>query len=450
MLVPILTRNAGTRARTPEQQVDLIVRIMDGRHLQDVADRAKAELGARAVQLGPLDLTRNVMRAYVRRVNQAHLTPPPFVDDLREPLAMAMGDHSARTTIDLYAQAGGRPMPTPQATVSSEAMGYRIAAGYAGVLIGYSERSKSIYLELVKPDVLRPEYTSHDPTEPTVIRHLRQMMFRGRWVEVEEVYDLTDLDSPSYVVYASGEDVTEEIHGQTFVGDDYWWRYEDGTPYHRIVVTGDTRHPYATNELVEATLSTCVLWTHWHAGIRDAGHPQRHVRGLGLAGMDTDSGDGAAGVSSGPETIIQWVDLDPERPGTHWQDIPGFDPGVVGTAIRDWEMTAMSSLGLPVGYERTGGEPLEHERQALASGIAAFYPDARRLDSEILRRAAAMANRTPDLPSGLSETPYGVLYREEVGEALAEARAAEPPPVPAGPPAMPADEPPDLDEDPEV
>ena len=110
----------------------------------------------------------------------------------------------------------------------------------------------------------------------------------------------------------------------------------------------------------------------------------------------------------------------------------------------------MSSLGLPVGYERTGGEPLEHERQALASGIAAFYPDARRLDSEILRRVAAMANRTPDLPNGLSETPYGVLYREEVEQALADARAAEPPPIPAGPPAMPAAEPPDIDEDPEV
>ena len=108
----------------------------------------------------------------------------------------------------------------------------------------------------------------------------------------------------------------------------------------------------------------------------------------------------------------------------------------------------MSSLGLPVGYERTGGEPLEHERQALASGIAAFYPDARRLDSELLRRVAAMANRTPDLPTGLSETPYGVLYREEVEQALADARASEPPPIPAGPPAMPAADPPDIDEAP--
>jgi hypothetical protein len=314
MMVPILSRNAGTRARTPEQQVDLIVRIMDGRHLQDVADRAKAELGSRANQLGPLDLTRNVLRAYVRRVNQAHLTPPPFVDDLSDALAMAMGDHSAKTTVELYQQAGGRPMPTPQATVASEALAYRIAAGYAGVLIGYSERSKSIYLELVKPDVLRPEYTSHDPTEPTVIRHLRQMMFRGRWVEVEEVYDLTDLDAPSYVVYASGEDVTAEVHGQTFwamttggatptarptIGS--WWQATPGTPTPPTSLSRP-RYPPAfcgpTGTRASVTLATRSAMS--AASVLQAWTPTAMAARRGSRAVQRRSFNGSTSTLSGP------------------------------------------------------------------------------------------------------------------------------------------------------
>ena len=65
----------------------------------------------------------------------------------------------------------------------------------------------------------------------------------------------------------------------------------------------------------------------------------------------------------------------------------------VGRAIRDYELTAMSGLGLPVGFEKTGGEPLAYEQAALNSLIAKTYPELRRLDSEVLRRVAAMSNR---------------------------------------------------------
>lgn len=414
-------RYRGFRQRTPQQQVELIVRIMDGAHFEDVRTRARAELGERANQLGPLDMTRNTLAAYVRRINRAHESPVPLVDDLAPELAAFLGDQSASTTVDLYATAGGRPMPTTLVQAATEAMRYRLAAGYSGVLLGYSERARQAYLEVVKPDNLEPEYASHDPLEPTVIRHRRIRDFEGRREEAVDVYDLTDLDNPVYRVEIAGEDKTAEVLGQTFTGDDYWWRYADGTPFHRLVIAGNTRHPYATNQLVEATLSTCVLWTHWHAGIRDAGHPQRNVRGLALAGTDTEAGSGAAGFQTGPETVLQWVDVDPERPGNHWQDGPGFDPERIGKAIRDWELTAMSSLGLPVGYEATGGEPLEHERRALDALIGRTYPDARRLDSEILRRVAAMANRAETIELGvtLREDPYGCLFRDEVRAALA-------------------------------
>lgn len=434
------------RARNPAQQVALAVRILDGAHWQDVRDRAVAELGDRANQLGPLDMTRNTLRSYVQRVNRAHEAPSPFVDDLGEPLAVLMGDQSARTTVERYGTAGGRPMPSPQVQASREAMYYRIGAGYAGVLLGWSERAQQVYLEVVKPDALDLTYASHDPLEPTVVRHNRLREWRDLGlVPMDDVYDLTDLDAPTYRVEYQGGDVTAEVLGQTYIGDDYGWRFEDGRPYHRLVTVGDPHHPYATAQLVEATLSTCVLWTHWHAGVRDAGHPQRNVRGLTLLGMDTDADTGGAGYQTGPETVLQWTDLDPDRPGTHWQDGPGFDPEAIGRAIRDWELTAMSSLGLPVGFESTGGEPLEHERRALDALVARTYPDARRLDSEILRRAAALVNRHDLAPATVSETPYGCLYRDEVAEALA---AAVPPAVePVAPTDDDAPPPPDPSEE---
>ena len=411
-------RYRGWRARTPAQQVELAVRILDGAHFEDVLDRAKAELGNRATMLGPLDMTRNTLLGYVRRINRAHDTPVPLVDGLSEQLAALLGDQSARTTVDLYGEAGGRPMPSTLISAAREAYKYRLGAGYAGLLIGYSERRKEIYLEVVKPDALHLEYNSHDPMEPTVVRHERVRFVDGRQELAIDVYDLSDLDAPVFRTEINGKDVTEELHGQTFEGDDYWWRYSDGTPFHRLVVVGDTRHPYATDPLVQTTLSVCTLYTHWLAGIRDAGHPQRNVRGLALVGLDTEAESGQAGVQTGPETILQWVDVDPDRPGSHWQDSPAADMEAVGRAIRDYELTAMSGLGLPVGFEKTGGEPLAYEQAALNSLIAKTYPELRRLDSEVLRRVAAMSNRADLVGVELNEEPYGVLFRGEVSDAL--------------------------------
>jgi len=416
----MLSSYRGWRARTPAQQVELAVRILDGAHFEDVLSRAKAELGNRALQLGPLDMTRNTLLGYVRRINRAHDAPVPLVDGLSAELAALLGDQSARTTVQLYGEAGGRPMPSTLISAAREAYKYRLGAGYAGLLIGYSERARQVYLEVVKPDALHLEYHSHDPMEPTVIRHERVRTMDGRQELAVDVYDLSDLDAPSFRTEVNGKDVTEELYGQTFEADDYWWRYSDGTPFHRLVVVGDTRHPYATDPLVQTTLSVCTLYTHWLSGIRDAGHPQRNVRGLALVGLDSESEGGQNGIQTGPETILQWVDVDPDRPGSHWQDSPAADMEAVGRAIRDYELTAMAGLGLPVGFERTGGEPLAYEQQAIDSLIAKTYPELRRLDSEVLRRVAAMSNRADLVGVELNEDPYGVLFRAEVSDALGD------------------------------
>jgi len=412
----------GSSKRTPAQQIALAVRIVDNKHWQDALQRAKDELGDRALQIGPLDITRNTLRTYVRRAGPAYLTPP-MTDDLDAGLAAALGDYSAKTLVKTYAEVSARPMPTDMIKIGYKTLRYQLAAGYAGTMIGHSDRLKHVVLHVISPAALSLEYSSEDPNEPTIIRYSCNRALNGELTAVVDEYDLTDLDKPHYRVISQGSDVTGKIYGRTFEGDDYWWRYSDGTPYHRIVIRGHPDDAYETEMLIETTLKMCALWTHWGAGIRDAGHPQRHVANLMLAGSGSDSGQQITGVSAAPETVMSWEVIDPDKEIAHWQDAPGFDPEVIGRSLRGYELTPLSAMGLPVDYERTGGEPTESEHRALQELIAATYPESRRSDGEIYRRAAATMNRATAADDKAKTTDYredryATLYRDEVERAL--------------------------------
>jgi len=414
-------RGKGRARRTPEAQVALAVRVLDERHVDDVLQRMEEMLGDRKHTVGRPDLSRNPLGSWCTRLGRAYQTPP-LVVGLREELAHVCGDYSAATTADRYEKAGGRPLPTVLGQASNEALRYRLGAGYAGVLPVYSQRSDRLSFTVISPDDLELIYGSDDATEPTIIRHRCVREVDGQVHEVVEVYDLTDLDAPSYKVMKGDDDITDQVHGHGMDGDAYWWRYDDGKPFHPIVVTGHPDFIYRTNPLVEASLTVATHWTSWGAGVLDGGFPQRNVRGMRLAGMDSNADTGQAGMSVGPETILVWEDTDPERPGSHWQDGPGYDPEGMGRAIRVYETSVMSALGLPVDYEATGGEPTEQERRAMLELIATTYPECRRFDGELLRRCAAIVNALDEVEGeDFSEEHYGVLYREEIDQALQSA-----------------------------
>ncbi|MCP4735259.1 MAG: hypothetical protein GY873_13825 [Bosea sp.] len=414
----------GITKRSVQEEMALRVRFLNGTHIEDVYQRVKDEIGKRADEIGPLDLSRNTLKSYASRLGTAYRTPP-LVSGLSERLARLIGDQSAKTTVGRYRAADGRPMPTRMVQESARALLFRLACNYAGTLVDWSARSKRPYIRLITPDELRVEYASDDPFRPTIIGWSHPRKIDGKVVLVEDVYDLTDERNPSMVVYKGKIDVTQKATGRTYKGDDYIrvWSYKDGRPFHPIVISGDPRRPYVNVELVEVALSVCVAWSHWRASVRDAGHPQRNVRGLQLAAADSDAESGSTGVDAAPETVVEWVDIYPDRPGTHWQDGPGFDPLVIGQAIRTYELTALSALGVPVDFEQTGGEPTEREAEALRELEAGTFPDCRRHDALVLRRAAAVHNRATEADptmeaANLSEAPLATLYRSEVDEAL--------------------------------
>jgi len=420
--------NKGNVKRSPREELALRVRMLRGRHVVDVLERIQAELGEGAATLGPVDLTRNPLKAYVGRLAQAYLVPP-LVDDLDPRLAAMIGDMSASVTVDRYAQADGRPLPTRLLTVSREVLRFRLGCNFAGTLLSWGDRSRRPFAQLVTPDDLDVEYASEDPLAPTVIRHRRRRLIDGKAVDVLEVYDLTNIDDPSYRIFEGKTDVTQAATGRTFEGDAYPWRYAPtdrfpiGRPFHRIVISGDPREVYENIELVEGTLRTAALYTHWGAGVRDAGHPQRNVEGAEVSGTSSDAETNTKGIYTGPSTVVIWQRTNPSQAPVHWQDKPGADVEVTGRAVRLYELGLLSALGVPVDFEGTGGDPTETERRAMERLIAQTFPDCRGHDGLVLRRLAAIANRASEATEGmeplnLPERAPGVLYLEEVAQAL--------------------------------
>lgn len=421
----ITERVKGTVKRNPQQEAAIRVRILDGLHTGDILEALEAELGSRAGEIGKIDLSRNALDAYVERRGRAYRVPSA-VTGLGEDLARAIGDASAATTITRYAKIKARPMPTVMQDAAADALRYRLGANWCGVAVGWSGRSKRPFLEVVPPDDLEVTYASDDPLTPTVIRWRRASLVDGS--TIYDVSDLTDIDRPSYRVERDGKDITGDVaDGEDLTGENYWWRYDDGRPFHRIVISGNPRKPYVGLALVEGTLRLCTGYTSWWAGMRDAGFPRTHAIGLELEGSDTV--DGTQGQASGPEIVHRWRHMNQDRPGILQQLPPGFDPEAIGRALRVYEVGILTSSGLPVNFEATGGEPTESEARELAEAIQATYSACRGQDTLLLRRLAAVTNRSGEAMEAAGEARpypaipeggYGCLYREEIAEALAQ------------------------------
>jgi len=429
--------NKGITKRSVRDEMALRVRIINGRHVTDVIERATAEMGARGLTLGPVDMSSNTLRAYSRARAKAHLTAP-YVDALTEELADTIGDHSASTTVDKYGEKGGRPMPTVLASVSHETLVFRVGCNYAATAIGWSDSLARPTLLTVTPDDLDVAFTSDNPIEPSISGRHQTRRINGKDVRVVDTYDITDRSHPTFKVMDGDADVTEKALGRKFEGDGYWWRFEDGTPFIPIVIIGDPREPFRNVNMVDATLSVCSMKTHWKAGIFDAAYPREHTIGLKLAKSDNIDGDD--GHPAGPEIVYSWEHIDPDRPGTIVQHGPGFDPQKIGESIRDYATGIITAQDLHLRIESVGGEPAETERRAMLEQIAVFYPEARRHDSLVIQRAAAITNRATAMIAAAqeegedeptvtatshSEVAPGILYREEVDDLFQVAEETE-------------------------
>jgi hypothetical protein len=441
------TRAKGFVKRSPQQEAALRVQLLDGRHTAAIIEQMRAELGTRGGTLGPVDLSRCALVSYVERRGRAYRVQPA-VTGLSEVLARAIGDASASSTVARYAQIGARPMPTVLQSIAGDALRYRLGCNWVGVALGWSARSARPFLSVITPDDLKVTYASDDPLTPTMIEWRRS---NAVGEEIVDTSDLTDLDNPRYTCTdAHGKPVATALgEVEDLSGDGYWWRYADGRPFHRIVISGDPRQPYLGLPLVEGTLRLATGYTTFWAGMRDAGFPSRHSIGLELEG--SDSVDGEEGQASGPEVVHRWRHINQDRPGTLQQFGPGFDPEVIGRALRSYELGLLAASGLPVAFEATGGDPTEAESAELNEAIQGTYAECRGQDTLILRRLAAITNRAGEAAVAegrprpypeIAEYGYGTLYRDEIADAFDQVESAVPvKTTPAAPAAEPTKEP---------
>lgn len=394
-----------------------LVEVYEGRHGPAVLARAQSYLGAhRARQMGAPDLSRNPLRTYVRRLAAFHV-PPPLVSGTDEALHAALGDWPALPTVRRYQAAGGLPMATDQQAVSRRACEYWLAAGLAAVsLRPVGDQPDRVSLSVVRPTELQPEYGLDDPREPVRLGVRHQRLIGGEVRAVVGRYDLRDPDRPRYAVESEqGEEL------EVWEGGDYPYRYPDGRPLLPVVLIGRPEEAIGLAGLRELSLLVAVDWGCWHSAVTDAGHPQRWLVGGTIAGGESASGSDAAGVPLGPAdvAVIQQTGEHEPRVG-QWG--PGYDPAGMAQAIREYEASGLQLLGLPVSLERTGGEPTAQEEARRRELVAALLPEVRRLDSEVLRRAAALLGR---------DVRPGVAYLDEVGDLLAPASATSPSSAPA-------------------
>lgn len=414
---------------TTRLAIQQAVAVVDNKHKELVQERATTKLGKkRAPTLGPVDLSRNALRSGVARLNRSMETAP-LVQGL--PAGLPFGQPSLARLVQRYALMGGTPASPAVTRAVHTCLRYWLAAGFSSVRLGWSEKDRAVTFETISPDKLEVEFNGDQPNEPMIIRYIRQRWVAGQWTRTVEHYDLTDEDAPKFRIEAADEAEAARLTREALGDDTDWpsaWRYpptEDGKPgrpYHRIVTIGDPERVWDTLTAVDSTLSASVYWTAWGAGMVDAGYPARNVRGLRLANQSTQNG--AMGVDVGPEVVNVWIDEDPQIPGTHWQDAPGFDPEATGRALARYEQAAYNALGLPVGYENVGGDPGEAERQAVDTAIRMTYDQIRGFIGVLMQRAVAMAHAIdPDAVPAPPAQPYAVLLREEVAEE--EKRVAE-------------------------
>jgi hypothetical protein len=428
----------GRTLRTPRQQADLAVRILDGRHRDDVIESMVRRLGrSRSNAIGIPDMSRNTLSSYAGRLAVAFGHPPPLVTGLSAEYAALLGDASAFVTVEKYALVKGRPLPTDVAQALGLAQRYWIGASWAGAYIRWVERHQRLAVEAVPPSQLDVRYLSHDPLEPTIVRRIAYRHPQNgagmALVETWDEWDLTDMEAPIYRVRGAQIDngsgsmeyaPAPPLDIKELKGDAYPWRYDSGIPFCPIVIGGDPSRPHVTDGAIEGTLWVCVKWSIFSAAMADAGFPQRNVNGLRLVGQDSSTATGNEGIAVGPETVLRWENTDPDRPGSFHQWAPGFDPEVVGRAAREYEAGVLQMLGLPTSMEQTGGAPTDLEAERLEYMVRQQYPMARRVAVEVLRRGAAILrsmSEAGDGPPGQppSEQGYGVLFGEEVAQALA-------------------------------
>jgi len=408
------------------------VRLLNGTYFQDLRSTAERLLGkVRLKGIGQLSSVRNPLDQFSTSHAVQHNTPA-FVTGLDDGLLALIGDYTSPVTKDIYAEAGGKPMPSKMSSVCHAAQRIWIAANECAVFVEIG--ATKLILRHVDPSVLEGEQAQDDPGQPIILRWERRRKVDGDWQTTVDEWDVSDPKNPSYRVldtallgsdgdYNKPDDLTEKLFGKSQSGEGYSWRWTQGdrkgTPYipariYHKVLSPDLWTPYRGIEIVDGTLVAGVMWSFWVHCVLDASWPQRYSVNATPIGAIANK-DGTKAVVTDPATLLMLEAIVKDQPVVIGQFEPGADPEALGRSIDNFCVQLEASI-VAVDLSSTGGDPLEQISRAREKTIAGYDSICREGDGAVLEICAAIANNWKN--KAYPEAGYGLLYRDDINSVL--------------------------------
>lgn len=290
----------------------------------------------------------------------------------------------------------------------------------------------------VPPHMTMAEADPSRPNVPTLFGELRLRTLDGKHVWTFEVWDIRDIETPTYRVYEAldgwkfGRNLTAQLHGATYDGADYpaAWRRSNGTPiipaqlYHASTYGDRLFDPFANIELYTGSLQLGLFNSYLAHCIRDASYPQRYAVGVRVAGMDaTDLGTrGArAEVTTDPTTILMLDPIAETSQPMMGQYQAGADVEKLEAVIGAVAHRLATDAGLaPSELQRTSGSArsgyaISLSQEGKRSAQRRYILQFRAADEALVGLSAILFNRWSEAnsqPTNYPEGGYSVLYRE--------------------------------------
>ena len=255
----------------------------------------------------------------------------------------------------------------------------------------------------VYPDMVECETDRHSPGQPLKVRELmRHPEDPDKWIWL-----VTEPETRTYkAVDKDGGDVSQEVLGGVFSGDNYPWLAPDGRalmPYivYHAANTGWMWDPYTGREVVEGTLQLSVFYSFFSHVNRNTAWKQRYILGAEPAGLGV-SVDGRPEMVTDPATVImlrQLEDYEGQPMIGQWDD--PTDPQRVIDSIQTYERRVISmALGAAEVTRREAdvrsGYSLAVSRESQRSAQRSYEPMFRRSDLLMLSTVSQLMGAPAD------------------------------------------------------
>ena len=359
-------------------------RVLRNEHLEDAREEIwnvfAPEIAAQAT-VNP-DMSRNPLRQITADLNVLY-------------------DEDPAVTIDTEADLSRILTPTLW-PLSQQRQACVLAVGECLTRLDWDADRMRVKYRVVPPHTTVCWASQDDPSKVVRVQELRERIYKGKITWAWDEWDCTDPSTPffSIKVYdeqAQVQDITEEVVGDA--GYPYLDAEGNGIlPYvlhHHYLQAGlwDWRDSLG---MVNGTLRSIALWSHWCDGFVSAAHPQRIAIDLEppAGAKSTVNGTPVTTVALDRTSVLMFRSTHSDRPGSISEWGPSLDMLAAVEALNSYIRDVAISAGIsPADFQITSGQSgyaIVLSREGKRHTRRAQIPAARVGDQELLATAARM------------------------------------------------------------